>query len=65
MNHAIIHAHIAVRMPCNGVPPLATASEMDSGIEMRLTVSHALMLGMSSLIVGSLNLSRNIGKDSE
>lgn len=44
---------MAVMIPCNGVAPLATASEMDRGILMRLTVIHALILGVSSLSVGS------------
>lgn len=45
MNAAIIHAHMAVISPCRGVPPLATARDIDKGIAIRLTVMPDFIFG--------------------
>lgn len=49
-NHATIQAHIAVNIHCKGVAPLATAKEIDNGIEIKLTVNQDLIFGNKDLI---------------
>jgi hypothetical protein len=44
-NHATIQAHIAVNIHCKGVAPLATAKEIDNGIDIKLTVNQAFIFG--------------------
>ena len=46
----MIQAQIPVNIHCNGVAPDATARDIDRGIEIRLTVSHALILGNNHTI---------------
>jgi hypothetical protein len=47
---AIIHAHIAVIIPWSGVAPLATAREIDRGIEIILTANPDCRFLLRSLI---------------
>ena len=53
-NHATIQAHIAVNIHCKGVAPLATAKEIDSGIEIKLTVNQDFIFGNKDFIKSNI-----------